>query len=58
MKKKAQTSLLNNFHSITKAAAISCGSLFVLKENLMENKEKSAPKSYIFKIVGLIFSEF
>lgn len=37
MKKKAQTSLLNNFHSIAKAAAISCGSLFVLKENLMKN---------------------
>ncbi len=37
MKKKAQTSLLNNFHSKAKAAAISCGSLFVLKENLMKN---------------------
>ena len=36
MKKKAQTSLLNNFHSIAKAAAIFCGSLFVLKENLMK----------------------
>lgn len=38
MKKKAQTSLLNNFHSIAKAAAIFCGSLFVLKESLMKKR--------------------
>ena len=38
MKKRAQTSLLNNFHSIAKAAAIFCGSLFVLKESLMKKR--------------------
>ncbi len=38
MKKRVQTSLLNNFHSIAKAAAIFCGSLFVLKESLMKKR--------------------